>query len=116
MKLISHMPWIDVLKLFNQGNKPYPQDIKKEITNTDVKKEHNVLALKDDTKTTKGWPNQRADTKDTTEKKLPTLSENSRRTLMGGVANPTSGKDNRVLLERCCSDSSFFGMPSVDSK
>ena len=35
---------------------------------------------------------------------------------MGGVANPTLERDNRVLLEWCCSDSSFFGMPSVDSK
>ena len=74
MKHISHMPWIDVLKLFNQGNKPYPQDIKKEVTKTEVKKEELVFTLKDDTKTKKG-PNQRTNTKDTTEKKLPTFQE-----------------------------------------
>ena len=28
MKRIPHMPWSDFLKLFNQGNKPYPQDVK----------------------------------------------------------------------------------------
>ena len=54
-----------------------------------------VLTLMEDTTTTtnKG-PNQRTNTKDTTEKKLPTFSNNGRRTLMGGVANPTSERDN----------------------
>ena len=42
MTLISQMPWMDFLKLFNQGNKPYPQDVKKEITKTEVKKEEIV--------------------------------------------------------------------------
>ena len=107
---------MDVLKLFNQGNKPYPQDIKKETTKTDVKKEDIVWTFKHDTRTKKGWPNQRADIKDTTEKKSPTLSKKLRRTLIGGVANPTSGRNYINLLEWCCSDSSFFGMPSVDSK
>ena len=74
------------------------------------------MIRKDDTNTKNGWPNQRADTKDTTEKKSPTPSKNNRRTLMAGVANPTSGRNNIMLLEWCCSDSSFFGMPSVDSK
>ena len=73
------------------------------------------MTFKDDTTTKKG-PNQRADTNDTTENKMPTLSNNSRRTPIGSVANPTSGKDNRVLLEWRCSDFLFFGMPSVDSK
>ena len=35
---------------------------------------------------------------------------------MGGVANPLSERYNIIVLEWCCSDSSFFGMPSVDSK
>ena len=109
------MPWIDFLKLFNQGNKPYPQDVKKEVAKTEVKKEEIVFTLKDDT-TTKNGPNQRINIKDTTEKKLQTFSNNGRLTLMGGVANPTSERDNILLLDWCCSDSSFFGMPSVDSK
>ena len=57
-----------------------------------------------------------AEAKDTTKKESPTLSKNRRRTPMGGVATPTPGKHNIILLEWCCSDSSFFGMPSVDSR
>ena len=44
--------------------------------------------------------------------------------LSGGVAAPAPKvsqpllqiKNNRMLLDWCCSDSSFFGMPSVDSR
>ena len=54
MKLFSHMPWIDFLKLCNQGNKPHPKDVKKEVTKTEVKKEEIVLTVKDGTKTKKG--------------------------------------------------------------
>ena len=50
MKLITHMPWPDFLKLFNQGSKPYPQDVKKEITKTEVKKEEIVQTLRHNTK------------------------------------------------------------------
>ena len=50
MKLISHMPWSDFLKLSNQGNEPYPQDAKKEITKTEVKKEEIAQTLRDDSK------------------------------------------------------------------
>ena len=50
MKLFSHMPWSDFHKLLNQGNKPYPQDIKKELTKTEVMKEELVQTLRDDTK------------------------------------------------------------------
>ena len=63
---------IDFPKRCNQGNKSYPQDVKKEVTKTEVKKEEINLTLKDNTKTKKG-PNQRTNTKGTTEKKLPTL-------------------------------------------
>ena len=79
MKPISHMPWSDFLKLFNQGNKPYPQDVKKEITKTEVKKEEVVLTLENDTTTKKGWPNQMADIKDTTKKKKRRLSRSVKR-------------------------------------
>ena len=67
MKRISHLPWMDFPRLFKQGNKPYPQDVKKEVVKTEVEKEEVVLRLKDDTKAKTGWPNQRADIKDTTE-------------------------------------------------
>ena len=40
MKFMSHMPWSDFFIFFNQGNKPYPQDVKKEITKTELKKRH----------------------------------------------------------------------------
>ena len=33
MKPIFHMLGSDLLKLFNQGNKHYPQDVKKDISN-----------------------------------------------------------------------------------
>ena len=36
--------------------------------------------------------------------------------LSGGVAAHAANKINRMLLEWCCSDFSFFGMPSVDSR
>ena len=75
-----------------------------------------VQTLRDDTKAKKGWPNQMAETKDTSKKEPPTLSKHKRRTLMGGAATPTSGRNNRILLEWCCSDSTFFWMPSVDSR
>ena len=120
MRLISHMPWSDALKLFNQGHKPYPQYVKKDITKTEVKTEEIVLTLKDDTRTKKGWPNQMADAKDTTKKEPPTISKRKRRTLMSSAysiaANSISSRNNIMLLEWCCSDYSFFGMPSVDSK
>ena len=51
MKRMSHMPWSDFLKFVYQGNNNYPQYVKKEITNTEVKKEEVVQTLKDDTKT-----------------------------------------------------------------
>ena len=108
------------LKPFYQGNKPYPQDRKADLTKTEVKKGELVPTLKDDTKTKKGCLKQMADTKDTTKKEPPTLSKRKKRTLMSSAysnaANPTSGRHNLILREWCCSDSSFFGMPSVDSR
>ena len=58
MELISHMPWPGVLKLFNQGNKPYPQDIKKDISKTGGKKEEIVQKLRNSIETEKGLTNQ----------------------------------------------------------
>ena len=58
--------------------------------------------------------------RDTTEKEPPTLSKRKKRTLVSSAysnaVNLTSGRNNIMLLEWCCSDSSFFGMPSVDSR
>ena len=111
MKLISHVAWPDFLKLFNQGKKPYPHDVKKQITKTEVKKEDVVQKVRDNIEAKKGLPNQMKGS-------LPTSSKNKTKTLSltGGVAAPNPGKHNRILLEWCCSDFSFFGMPSVDSR
>ena len=61
-----------------------------------------------------------ADTKDTTQKEPPTLSKRKKRTLMSSAysnaANPISSRDNTILIEWCCSDSSFFGVPTVASR
>ena len=95
------MTWSDFLKLFNQGNKPYPQDVKQEITKTEVKKEKIVQTLRGDTTTKKGWPNQMADTRDTTKKEPPTLSKHKKRTLVSSAysnaANQTLVRNNIML-------------------
>ena len=90
MKLISHMPWSDFLKLVNQGNKPYPQDVKKAITKTEVKKAEINQTLGDDTKTKKGWPNQMADARDTTTKEPPSLPKREKE------------DTNEQCLQQCC--------------
>ena len=58
MKLNSHMPWPDVLNLFNIGSKPHTQDIKKDISKTEVEKQEILQKLGHDTETTNGLPNQ----------------------------------------------------------
>ena len=94
---------------FLSRKKPYHQDAKNETTKIVVKKEI-VQKLRDDIETKKGLPKQIKASSPTSSKDIPrTLS------LTGGVAAPIPSKNNRVLLKWCCSDFSFFGMPSVDS-
>ena len=38
MKLIDHLAWTDVLRLFNQGHRPFPVHVKKEHVNIQIGK------------------------------------------------------------------------------
>ena len=87
MKLIGHLRWVDCLRLFDQGSRPFPTDVKKE----------NVTHLID--KPTGDKPND----SDRTQMEIIQLA--------GGIAKPTwkpRVQTNRLLLEWCCSDTSFF--------
>ena len=95
MKLIGHLRWYDFLRLFNQGSRSFPTDVKKENVKIQIDKP------------TGDKPNS------------SDLTPVERIQLAGGIAKPITKpkiQTNRLLLEWCCSDTSFFGMPSQDSK
>ena len=83
MKLIGHLRWVDLLRAFNQGSRPFHTDVKKEKVNIKIDKP------------TGDTPNA-AD-----------LSQMERIQLAGGGAKPTCKpriQTDRLLLEWCCSD------------
>ena len=96
MKLVGHLRWVDFLRLFNQGGRSFPIDVKHE----------NVKHVID--KPIGGKTNE------------SDLTQMERIQLAGGIAKPIGKlriQANRLLLEWCCSDTSFlFCMPSHDSK
>ena len=95
MKLIGHLRWVDFLRLFNQGSRPFPTDVKKENVKIPIDKPTGDKTNDSD------------------------LTQMERIQLAVGIAKPIRKpriQTNRLLLEWCCSDTSFFGMPSQDSK
>ena len=86
MKLIGHLRWFDFLRLFNQWSRPCP---------TDVKKEHVKIQIDKPT----GDKTNASD-----------LTQMERIQHAGGIAKTIRKpriQTNRLLLEWCCSDTSF---------
>ena len=86
MKLIGHLRWVDFFRLFNQGSRSFPTDVKKENVKIQI-----VKPIGD--KTNDSDP-----------------SHMERIQLAGGIAKPTwkpRVQTNRLLLEWCCSDTLF---------
>ena len=86
MKLIGRLRWVDFLRLFNQGSRSFPTDVKKGNVKIQIDKPTGHKTNDSD------------------------LTQMKRIQHAGGIAKPTwkpMVQTNRLLLEWCCSDTSF---------
>ena len=91
MKMIGHLSRNDVLRSFNQGSRLFPTDLKQEDVDIQMDK-----------------PTEGEDV--STKSNGSDLISVERIQLAGGIVTPTfkpTRQPNRLLLEWCCSDTSF---------